>query len=85
MDVCVPLCGAWKAADWGQDVPGGTLGFSPQSPARQCPVPELHGFCGGGERGRRRPGASGCAGNRIRWGAVRWNLQLILYESCGPA
>ena len=37
--LCVPLCGAWKAADWGQDVPEGTLGFSPQSPARQCPEP----------------------------------------------
>ena len=37
--LCVPLCGTWKAANWGQDVPEGTLGFSPQSPARQCPEP----------------------------------------------
>lgn len=32
---CVPLCGVWKAADWGQDVTEGTRGFSPQSPEGQ--------------------------------------------------
>ena len=36
---CVPLCGVWKAADWGQDLPEGTLSFSLQSPGRQCSEP----------------------------------------------